>query len=33
VLLPEPNEVWLRFLDGRPVSAVMTVFRCQEAAA
>ena len=36
VLLPETNEVWLRFLNGRPVSAVTTVFLdwcCQEAAA
>jgi DDE superfamily endonuclease len=36
VLLPEFAEVWLRFLDGRPVSAVTTIFRdwcCQEAAA
>ena len=36
LLLPELDEVWLRFLDGRPVSAVTTVFLdwcCQEAAA
>lgn len=36
VLLPSLDEVWLRFLDGRPVSAVTTVFLewcCQEAAA
>jgi hypothetical protein len=36
LLLPETNEVWLRFLDGRPVSAVTTVFLdwcCQELAA
>ncbi len=36
VLLPETGEVWLRFLDGRPVSAVTTAFLdwcCQEAAA
>jgi hypothetical protein len=36
LLLPETNEVWLRFLDGRPVSAVTTAFLgwcCQEAAA
>jgi len=36
VLLPELDEVWLRFLDGRPISAVTTVFLewcCQEAAA
>jgi hypothetical protein len=36
VLLPATDEVWLRFLDGRPVSAVTTVFLgwcCQEAAA
>jgi hypothetical protein len=36
VLLPSLAEVWLRFLDGRPVSAVTTVFLdwcCQEAAA
>jgi hypothetical protein len=36
VLLPELAEVWLRFLDGRPVSAVTTVFLdwcCAEAAA
>jgi len=35
LLLPETDEVWLRFLDGRPVSAVTTVFLdwcCQEAA-
>ena len=33
--LPERDEVWLRFLDGRPVSAVTTIFLdwcCQEAA-
>ena len=33
--LPELEEVWLRFLDGRPVSAVTTVFLpwcCDEAA-
>ena len=36
LLLPELGEVWLRFLDGRPVSAVTRVFLdwcCQEAAA
>ena len=36
VLLPQTTEVWLRFLDGRPVSAVTTVFLdwcCQEGAA
>jgi hypothetical protein len=36
VLLPATNEVWLRFLDGRPVSAVTAIFLgwcCQEAAA
>jgi hypothetical protein len=36
VLLPALDEVWLRFLDGRPVSAATTVFLdwcCQEAAA
>ena len=36
VLLPQTDEVWLRFLDGRPVSAVTTVFLdwcCREAAA
>src|ERR687888_498166 len=36
VLFPATKEVWLRFLDGRPVSAVTTVFLdrcCQEAAA
>jgi len=36
LLLPELDEVWLRFLDGRPVSAVTTLFLewcCQEAAA
>jgi transposase len=36
VLLPATGEVWLRFLDGRPVSAVTTVFLdwcCREAAA
>jgi transposase len=36
VLIPATNEVWLRFLDGRPVSAVTTVFLdwcCQEVAA
>jgi hypothetical protein len=36
VLLPALDEVWLRFLDGRPVSAVTTVFLawcCEEAAA
>jgi transposase len=35
LLLPQTEEVWLRFLDGRPVSAVTTVFLdwcCQEAA-
>ena len=35
MLLPETGEVWLRFLDGRPVSAVTTMFLdwcCQEAA-
>ena len=35
LLLPETGEVWLRFLDGRPVSAVTTAFLdwcCQEAA-
>jgi transposase len=35
LLLPATNEVWLRFLDGRPVSAVTTAFLgwcCQEAA-
>jgi len=26
LLLPETDEVWLRFLDGRPISAVTTVF-------
>jgi hypothetical protein len=34
VLVPETDEVWLRFLDGRPVSAVTTIFLewcCQEA--
>jgi len=36
LLLPASNEVWLRFLDGRPLSAVTTVFLewcCQELAA
>lgn len=36
VLIPATNEVWLRFLDGRPVSAVTTTFLqwcCAEAAA
>ena len=36
LLLPGLGEVWLRFLDGRPVSAVTTVFLdwcCQAAAA
>jgi hypothetical protein len=36
LLLPGLGEVWLRFLDGRPVSAVTTVFLdwcCREAAA
>jgi hypothetical protein len=36
VLLPALDEVWLRFLDGRPVSAVTTTFLawcCEEAAA
>jgi transposase len=36
VLFPATAEVWLRFLDGRPVSAVTTVFLawcCREAAA
>jgi transposase len=36
LLLPDTHEVWLRFLDGRPVSAVTTVFLtwcCQEVAA
>ena len=36
LLLPELGEVWLRFLDGRPVSAVTTVslaWCCQAAAA
>ena len=36
VLFPATSEVWLRFLDGRPISAVTTVFLewcCQEAAA
>ena len=36
MLLPATDEVWLRFLDGRPVSAVTTTFLgwcCQEAAA
>jgi transposase len=36
VLLADTKEVWLRFLDGRPVSAVTTVFLawcCREAAA
>jgi transposase len=36
VLLPKTNEVWLRFLDGRPISAVTTAFLdwcCQEAVA
>ena len=35
MLLPELDEVWLRFLDGRPVSAVTTTFLqwcCAEAA-
>ncbi len=35
LLLPATNEVWLRFLDGRPVSAVTISFLdwcCQEAA-
>ena len=35
LLLPATNEVWLRFLDGRPLSAVTTAFLdwcCQEAA-
>jgi len=35
LLLPETNEVWLRFLDGRPISAVTTTFLgwcCDEAA-
>jgi len=36
VLFPATNAVWRRFLDGRPISAVTTVFLdwcCQEAAA
>ena len=35
VLLPATNEVWLRFLDGRPISAVTTTFLqwCCDAAA
>ncbi len=36
LLLPQLDEVWLRFLDGRPISAVTTVFLdwcCQAAAA
>ena len=36
LLLAETKEVWLRFLDGRPISAVTTVFLewcCQEVAA
>jgi DDE superfamily endonuclease len=36
VLFPATDEVWLRFLDGRPLSAVTTTFLawcCQEAAA
>jgi hypothetical protein len=36
VLLPAAGEVWLRFLDGRPVSAVTTTFLgwcCAQAAA
>jgi len=36
LLLPALGEVWLRFLDGRPVSAVTTAFLgwcCREAAA
>jgi transposase len=35
LLLPELNEVWLRFVDGRPVSAVTTIFLdwCAQAAA
>lgn len=36
MLFPATEEVWLRFLDGRPVSAVTTVFLdwcCQETAA
>jgi len=36
VLFPKTNEVWLRFLDGRPISAVTTAFLhwcCDEAAA
>lgn len=36
MLFPATDEVWLRFLDGRPVSAVTTVFLqwcCEEAAA
>lgn len=35
-MLPETGDIWLRFLDGRPVSAVTTVFLdwcAQEAAA
>jgi transposase len=35
LLLPALDEVWLRFVDGRPVSAVTTVFLdwcCQEVA-
>jgi hypothetical protein len=36
VLFPATQEVWLRFLDGRPVSAVTTTFLqwcCEQAAA
>ena len=36
VLFPATSEVWLRFLDGRPVSAVTTTFLgwcCEQAAA
>jgi transposase len=36
VLFPATEEVWLRFLDGRPVSAVTTTFLgwcCEQAAA
>jgi hypothetical protein len=36
VLFPQTSEVWLRFLDGRPVSAVTTTFLgwcCEQAAA
>jgi hypothetical protein len=35
VLFPQTSEVWLRFLDGRPVSAVTTTFLgwcCEQAA-